>query len=269
MKTQTLMMALAVSLLLNLLGAFAAYKAVRYRQAIAEYQEWLQAAERKARNAESNLLAANPYREENARLMPQVSAGKGPEVVFYGASITRDWDLAAAFPGENFVNRGLGGKLLPYLELYFRENVIDLRPRFVVLKACGINMAPELPAETVRQSFMNLCELAQANGITPIVATMLPARKEAESRFPGYSVNRHIREFNEWAVDYAGQHAWPVVDYHRVLADATGFLPESLSRDALHPSAEGYRLMTAAFRRMWVQVSAENQAGLSKEGKSQ
>lgn len=269
MKTQVLMIVLAGSLLLNLLGAFAAFKAVRYRQAIAEYQEWLQAAERKARNAESNLLAANPYREENARLMPQVSAGKGPEVVFYGASITRDWDLAAGFPGRNFANRGMGGKLLPHLTLCFRENVIDLRPRFVVIKACGINMTPELPPETVRRSFMNLCELAEANGITPIVATMLPARAEAESRFPGYSVSRHIQEFNGWVVAYARQHGWPVVDYHRALADEKGFLPETLSRDVLHPSAEGYRLMADAFRSTWNQVSTELKTGPSKEGESQ
>jgi hypothetical protein len=268
MKTQALMIVLAVSLCLNLLGAFAAYKAVRYRQAIGEYQEWLQAAERKARQAESDLLAANPYREENARLIRQAAGGRTPAVVFYGASITRNWDLAASFPGENFINRGMGGKLLPYLTLHFRENVIDLHPRFVVIKACAINMTPELPAETVRHSCMNLCELAEANGITPIVATMLPAREEAESRFPGYSVNRNIREFNEWALAYAAQHGWPVVDFHRALADGKDFLPEALSRDALHPSAEGYRLMAETFRSTWDQVPAELKSGLSKEGKS-
>ena len=269
MKTQTLMALLAISLLLNLAGAFAVYKALRYRQAISQYQDWLQAAEGKARDAEAKLLAGNPYRAENTRLIQAAAGGKGPEVIFYGASITRNWDLAASFPGENFVNRGMGGKLLPYLTLHFRENVIDLHPRFVVIKTCGINMTPELPPETVRQSFMNLCQLAEANGITPIVATMLPARAEAESLFPGYSVSGHIREFNEWAVAYAGQHAWPVVDYYRALADEKGFLPEPLSRDPLHPSAEGYRLMAGAFRSTWDRVAAEHKTIISKGGMSQ
>jgi lysophospholipase L1-like esterase len=268
MKTQTLMALLAISLLLNLAGAFAVYKALRYRQAISQYQDWLQAAEGKARDAEAKLLAGNPYRAENARLIQAAAGGKGPEVIFYGASITRNWDLAASFPGENFVNRGMGGKLLPYLTLHFRENVIDLHPRFVVIKTCGINMTPELPPETVRHSFMNLCQLAEASGITPIVATMLPAREEAETLFPGYSVKRNIHQFNEWAAAYARERSYPLVDYYQALADEKGFLPASLSRDALHPSAEGYRVMTEAFQSAWQAVGTGRTVGISKEENS-
>jgi hypothetical protein len=244
-------MLLGLSVLLNLAGAFATWQAFRYRRAIGNYQEWLRNAERKAREVEARMLAENPYAEDNRRLQADHAPGQGPAAVFYGASITRNWDFATYFPGEDFVNRGMGGKILPYLTLHFRENVIALHPRFVVIKACAINMTPELPGTVVRESFTNLCDLARANGITPVVATMLPATREAEGYFRDYSVAAHIRQFNEWAVDFSREKGYPLVDYYTVLADEDGFLRESLSQDALHPSAEGYRRMTDAFRTVW------------------
>lgn len=264
MKSHYLWALLAVSVTLNLVGAFATYKAVRYRQVLSHYQEWLQTAERKAREVESSMLAGNPYRDENALLGQRVRQGEAPEVIFYGASITRGWDLSSSFPGERFVNRGMGGKILPYLVLHFRENVIDLHPRFVTIKACAINMTPELPAESVQQSFMNLCDLARANGIAPIAATMLPAREEAESFFPGYSVSGSIRRFNEWVLTYARERSIPVVDYYRVLADERGFLPPGLSRDDLHPNVEGYRRMAGEFQSVWKEISDKSANGTSE-----
>jgi hypothetical protein len=59
------------------------------------------------------------------------------------------------------------------------------------------------------------------------------------------------------------------VDYYRALADEKGFLPEPLSRDPLHPSAEGYRLMAGAFRSTWDRVAAEHKTIISKGGMSQ
>ena len=256
MKLNALLVILILSLIGNLAAGYLLYKTIRYRQVLAKYQDWLQKAEAKARLTEANLVSANPYAEDNRQL--QTNPSHRPDVVFYGASITRGWNLDEFFSGQNFVNRGMGGKILPYLMLHFRDNVLELKPRFVVIKACAINITPEMPVETVQDCVRDMSELAVANGITPLLATMLPARREAEDYFPGFSVAEGIKQFNQWLVTFATDHKYTLVDYYTPLQDGQGFFQDSLSRDALHPSPEGYRVMADTFGKIWTTLASEH-----------
>src|SRR5579884_2555591 len=56
-------------------------------------------------------------------------------VVFMGDSITDAWDLAASFPGKSYVNRGISGQTTPQMLIRFRPDVIDLKPKVVVILA--------------------------------------------------------------------------------------------------------------------------------------
>ena len=73
------------------------------------------------------------YREANSKLAPP---SKGEDrVVFMGDSITDGWKLNEYFPNQPYVNRGISGQTTPQMLLRFRPDVIDLKPKVVVILA--------------------------------------------------------------------------------------------------------------------------------------
>src|ERR1700687_2119195 len=73
------------------------------------------------------------YRDANAALKPP-AAGEN-RVVFFGDSITDLWKLEDYFPGKPYLNRGIGGQTTPQMLVRFRQDVIDLHPKIVVILA--------------------------------------------------------------------------------------------------------------------------------------
>ncbi len=73
------------------------------------------------------------YAEANSKLS---QPAKGEErVVFMGDSITDSWKLAEYFPGKPYINRGISGQTTQQMLIRFRADVIDLKPKVVVILA--------------------------------------------------------------------------------------------------------------------------------------
>src|SRR5271155_3990819 len=73
------------------------------------------------------------YREADAAL--KAPAPGENRVVFFGDSITDIWKLDEYFPGKGYINRGIGGQTTPQMLIRFRQDVIDLAPKVVVILA--------------------------------------------------------------------------------------------------------------------------------------
>ena len=82
------------------------------------------------------------FREANA-LLPPPSSGE-TRVVFMGDSITEGWGMKATatspgrgefFPGKPYINRGISGQTTPQMLVRFRQDVILLKPKVVILLA--------------------------------------------------------------------------------------------------------------------------------------
>ncbi|HEY6337942.1 MAG TPA: GDSL-type esterase/lipase family protein, partial [Candidatus Sulfotelmatobacter sp.] len=73
------------------------------------------------------------YREANAALKPPVPGEN--RVVFFGDSITDIWHLDEYFPGKPYINRGIGGQTTPQMLVRFRQDVINLQPKVVLILA--------------------------------------------------------------------------------------------------------------------------------------
>ncbi len=71
------------------------------------------------------------YREANAALK-RPAPGEN-RVVFFGDSITDIWHLDEYFPGKPYVNRGIGGQTTPQMLVRFRQDVINLQPKLVII----------------------------------------------------------------------------------------------------------------------------------------
>src|SRR5580700_126764 len=73
------------------------------------------------------------YRKADAALAPP-AAGES-RVVFLGDSITDYWKLPDYFPGKPYINRGIDGQTTPEMLVRFRQDVIALHPKVLVVLA--------------------------------------------------------------------------------------------------------------------------------------
>jgi lysophospholipase L1-like esterase len=186
------------------------------------------------------------YRADNAALAP--TAPGEERVVFYGDSITDGWGRGVGrgdfFPGKPYVNRGISGQTTPQMVVRFRQDVIDLHPAAVVILAgtndVAGNTGPMTP-EMTEDNFKSMIDLAKANGIRVIVASILPAADFPWR--PGLGPAQKIQALNAWLRGYCANHSVIYLDYYSAMADANGGMKAGISSDGVHPNAQGYAIM--------------------------
>lgn len=184
------------------------------------------------------------YREANAELRAQK---KRVKVVFYGNSITFNWNTVHPdfFRTNDFVCRGISGQTSSELLVRFRQDVIDLHPRTVVI-LCGINDIAQnngaITLEQIMGNIISMCELARCNQIRPVLCSVLPAQSFYWN--PSVTaVSEQVITLNGLIRDYANRNRIPYVDYYSSMVDQEGGLRTELTKDGVHPTTNGYDIM--------------------------
>jgi len=186
------------------------------------------------------------YREAN----PALGAPKAGEkrVVFFGDSITDMWKLDDSFPGKAYVNRGIGGQTTPQMLVRFRQDVIDLEPKVVVILAgtndIAGNTGPMLNGD-IEANYASFAELARAHGIRVVFSSVLPVHNYTERSKDMFAERSPARilELNTWLKDYCTRNNIVYLDYFSAMVDDKGMLKKDLADDGLHPNAAGYKTM--------------------------
>jgi len=184
------------------------------------------------------------FREANAQL--QAPGKDGARVVFMGNSITEGW--AGANPGyftaNPYVNRGIGGQTTPQMLLRFRQDVIELAPKAVIILAGTNDIAGNTGPMTlgqIRDNILSMVQLAKANAILPIVCSVLPAHDYPWR--PGKRPDLKIPELNDLLREMAREQDVPYLDYFSAMADTRNGLPQGYTTDGVHLTTEGYVVM--------------------------
>jgi acyl-CoA thioesterase I len=205
---------------------------------LSDYQR---SVEVRQRNDWANLAR---YRDANAALgAPKPGEAR---VVFMGNSITDAWakSFPTMFPGKPYVGRGISGQTTPQMLVRFRQDVIALQPKVVVILA-GINdiagnSGPSTQA-MIADNFMSMTEIAKANGIRVVLSSVLPAYDFPWRR--GIGPAPKVVALNAWIKCYAAQSGAVYLDYYSKLVDARGGLSPEMASDGVHPTDAGYRIM--------------------------
>ena len=183
------------------------------------------------------------FRDADAQL-PAPAPGEN-RVVFMGDSITQGWPLDQYFPGKPYINRGISGQTTPQMLVRFRQDVIDLHPKVVVILAGTNDVAGNtgpMTAGQTEENIQSMADLASASGIRVILCSITPAAKFPWK--PDVEPVEKILAINTWIKSCAAGKGYGYVDYHSAMKDASNGLPPNLSRDGVHPLPAGYAIMT-------------------------
>jgi lysophospholipase L1-like esterase len=178
----------------------------------------------------------------------------GPvDVVFMGDSITDAWfqPRFGGFPGKAYAGRGISGQTTPQMVLRFRSDVLNLKPKAVVILAGTNDIAGNtgpMTDEEIEGHLATMSELAAGAGVKVILSSILPVASYHVAGPNGVpqTIQRppaRVRAINDWMKAYAARNKHIYLDYYSAMIDAHGMLRSELSTDDLHPVAAGYAIM--------------------------
>jgi len=184
------------------------------------------------------------YKEANENLgAPEKGENR---VVFMGNSITEGWKdhQPEFFDNKSFINRGIGGQTTPQMLIRFRQDVVNLRPRVVVILAGTNDIAGNTGPSTLEMIYDNIVsmtEIAQSSGIEVIISSVLPAFDYPWR--PGLDPANKIPALNKMLSGYATEKGLIYLDYFSAMTDGNNGLRKELTYDGVHPNRAGYEVM--------------------------
>ena len=172
-----------------------------------------------------------------------------PRVVLMGDSITDFWRLNEYFGTRDFVNRGISGQVTAQMLGRFKQDVLDLRPKAVVILAGTNDISREIPLRVIENNLSMMADLASANNVQVALSSVLPVSDYHKDVKASYEMTKNhppdrIVTLNQWIKSYCDLKGYTFVDYFGVMADEKGQLKADLADDGLHPNAKGYRVMS-------------------------
>ena len=153
------------------------------------------------------------FEKENAAL------AEHPKVVLMGNSITEGW-------------------------IAKRADVVELHPQVAVICGGTNDLAQNtgyISLEHILDNIQSMAELARANGIRPVLCSVLPAGDFPWR--PGLEPAQKIVRLNAMIRAYAEREGIPYVDYHTPMAAADGSMIAEYTYDGVHPTEAGYLVM--------------------------
>jgi lysophospholipase L1-like esterase len=186
----------------------------------------------------------NKYKKANSLL--ENTFPEKDRIVFMGDSITEFWTTLCPefFAEKQYINRGISGQTTPQMLVRFRADVINLKPKVVVLLAGANDIAENTgpsSLEMITNNLFSMADLAKAHDIKVILCSVLPALL-----FPWNTKidpAEKIVNLNKMIQKYASENQHFYLDYYSAMVDANKGLIKTYSDDGMHPNKTGYELM--------------------------
>ncbi|MDB4438675.1 SGNH/GDSL hydrolase family protein [bacterium] len=167
-------------------------------------------------------------------------------IVFFGNSITQEWTNLSPeyFPGKPYINRGIGGQTTPQLLVRFRQDVVQLKPKSVIISAGTNDVAGntgECTNNMILDNIKSMAEIALANDIQVMLCSILPVYDYSWK--PGLEPAQRIIDLNEGIKNICKELRLTYVDYFSRMVDERNGLMDDYTYDGVHPDKNGYKVM--------------------------
>ncbi len=181
---------------------------------------------------------------ETVKQLPQEQR----RVVFFGNSITDNWAKYRQdfFKKNGYIGRGISGQTTYKYIVRLREDVINLKPKYVVIGGAINDIAENTnpyDEDITMGNIISIVELLKANKIKPIIASVLPAAcipwdKNIKN------VPEKVASLNARLKAYAKKNHIVYADYYPLLVSGEDrALSPKYTRDGVHPTSAGYEVM--------------------------
>ncbi|HMV48201.1 MAG TPA: SGNH/GDSL hydrolase family protein [Blastocatellia bacterium] len=165
-------------------------------------------------------------------------------VVFLGDEITENWPAENFFSGKPYFNRGITGQTSAQMLVRFRQDVIKLKPKVVVI-AAGTNDVASIHSPITQQmsaeNITSMVELAKANNIKVVLAAVTPI-------CDCYTKRSLLRPFgkiiglNNWLEEYATASGSVYLNYYAALGEGRN-LKKQFTSDGVLLNEAAYAVM--------------------------
>lgn len=190
--------------------------------------------------------AQNDWAQFDKYAVANTTVKPGAVAVFMGNSITEGWGNVRKdfFADNGYVCRGISGQTTSQMLVRFRADVINLKPKSVVILA-GINDIAQnngyISLENMFGNIVSMVELAKLHKIKVILCSVLPAYSFPWR--PDINPAKDVASLNTLLKNYATAEHVTYVDYYSAMVDDRGGLSEKHAGDGIHPTIEGYKIM--------------------------
>ncbi len=176
------------------------------------------------------------------------SARAQVNAVFMGNSITRLWlsyHGASFFTPNNYLGKGIDGQVTAQMLGRFKSDVINNKPKVVVIMA-GINDIAQnqgyIAVEQIMENIATMTTRAKDAGITPILCTTMPSSGFGwTNKVPNPAPI--VRTLNTLIEEYARTNDIAFVDYYSSFVNSVGGINTDFCQDRVHPIETGYELL--------------------------
>jgi len=185
------------------------------------------------------------YQKEN-ELIGRPKKGE-KRVVFLGSSIFEFWKQKDPdyFNNPAYVDRGISGQISSQLLIRFRQDVINLKPRAVIILAGSNDLAGSrghVNNETILNNVKSMAELARKNHIKVILCKYLPIYEYPWNKALKGAADQII-SLNDAITAYANENNFTILDYFTPLVDSRNGQKAEFTTDGVHPNLAGYKVM--------------------------
>jgi lysophospholipase L1-like esterase len=198
------------------------------------------------------------YKDENFKIGSP--AENENRIVFMGNSITEGWMQINPefFEGKPYINRGISGQTTPQMLVRFRQDVVNLKPKAVVILAGTNDIAGNTGPSTlemIEDNIASMVEIAKANNIKVLLCSVLPAFDYPWK--PGLNPAEKIVNLNKWIKNYCEENDLIYVDFFTSMADDRNGLKKEYSEDGVHPNKLGYDVMVPILQKSITKIISE------------
>jgi lysophospholipase L1-like esterase len=191
------------------------------------------------------------YDEANKSVKQPVKA------VFMGNSITEGWVGADPdfFTGNNYIGRGIGGQVTSQMLVRFQSDVINLKPKAVVILAGTNDIALNngyISVEHIFENIVSMTELAKQHKIKVVLCSVLPVYNYPWR--PGVESINQIKELNGKIKKYTAENKVFYADYYSAMVDDRQGLNIKYQSDEVHPNLEGYKKMEEVIQKILIKI---------------